>query len=133
MRPAITYIIRGLVACLTFALSASMLSKLSDADTAPQDCQIRDSSAIGVAIGFCRYHLLDSAVNNPNYYIIVDLTYSVSHPVTAVRFVFNIDGNMRYMVDRRQVNPGQTGSLEFQLISPAQSVTQLFCWADQAT
>jgi len=105
---------------------------LANANTPISNCVLGDSSKTGISITSCQYHLSDSPAGNRNYYLVVDVSYRASRPVGAVRFAFNIDGSMRYMVARPSVRQGAE-SQEFQLISPKQTVKKLVCWADQAT
>jgi len=127
MRRPLGSIIRCLVVGIAVAISVSVPSTRGLADTALRTGTILDSSAVGVKILSCQYHLLNSA--SENYYLIVAVKFTVSHPAT-VRFVFTIDGSNRYAVASSSGGPHQK-SHKFQLISPAASVVRFTCRADQ--
>ena len=135
MRAALNHIVGCLVLSLVVASGILAPPESAGANTAPRNCSPPAKPPfIGVTITSCQYSLRDSAADNLNYYLILDVKYRASRPVAAVRFVLTIDGARRYVVDRRQtpVRPGETVVQEFQLISPARSIKQLVCWADQA-
>lgn len=136
MRLPLNNIVGCFVVSVVVASGIFAPPKSAGASTAPRKCsQPAKPPLIGVTITSCQYSLWDSAANNQNYYLIVDVRYRASRPVAAVRFVLTIDGARRYVVDRRPapVPPGETVVQEFRLISPAPSIQQLVCWADQAT
>jgi hypothetical protein len=117
---------------IALGMSKGAILSPASASTLTRDCRLGDSTHASVTITSCQYHLGDSPAGNSNYYLLVDINYTASRPVSAVRFAFNIDGQMRYMVARQNLQNGKA-SVHFQMVSPATTVTNVICWADQST
>jgi hypothetical protein len=118
---------------LACAVSQALFATPAAADTPVQTCVLGDSSKANVSITSCQYHLIDSPAGAPNYFLVVDVTYGASRPLSAIRFAFNVDGTTSYMVARQSVAPGTSVSSEFKLVSPKTSVAKVVCSADQAS
>jgi hypothetical protein len=120
-----------LVSIVAFMTCAPASIASARANTPATNCALGNSQKVGITITSCQYNLVDSPAGNANYYLVVAIKYVTSSPLTAVRFAFNIDGAMRYMVARGSLVKG-ANSVQFQLVSPKPTVQKLTCWADQA-
>jgi hypothetical protein len=88
---------------------------------------VRPSAVPGFTIDSCTYYLADSKAGNRNYYLYVDVKYTASRPISAVRFTFHIDDAVQNAIWQRFA--AGNGSHEFKLISPAPTISGLTCAA----
>ena len=135
----LTYGVRDLTICFALVFVISMIPIRGHADPAQHTCQKQAPSAVSpphvgplVTVTSCAYYYTNSPSNIPNYYLIVNIKYAASQPVTAVRFRFTINRTMTKYFVYRLPAPSQGGSATVQLIAPETSVTSLAVWVDQA-
>lgn len=105
----------------------------SGATTAPRQCELGDSSVANVTIRSCFFHLSDSDAGNTNYYLIVELSYTASQPIDAVRFAINAGTGKKYQIDRQHVSAHQVVNRTFQLISPGSTIDRVTVSADESS
>jgi hypothetical protein len=120
--------------CFALLVCASLLPPIAlHANTLPRHCTLPQSSLPTVTIRSCRFHLADSDAGNLNYYVIVDLTYSPSQSIDAVRFAIDAGNGKRYQIDRQHVSAHGVATTTFRLISPRQTISHVSVWADEAS
>lgn len=89
-------------------------------------CTLGDLSAANVTIESCLFNHTDVSAGNTTYDSVLELSYSASREVDAVRFCIDAGNGARYeIVDRQHVDAGQIVKRTFRLISPTSTVARV--------